>query len=266
MDKKIKKKSSVAGKSAMKGTGAIAVYAVFIVVFALLAYNLTRKNAYVVTVGETKVCNVSKNLAEEELKEELIAAAESYAANAAKATVLLNETLTLTEIHSAQKDILPIETAIPQIAEVFTYQIEAVQILVNGRPVTLVKSRAEADEILKNISEEQSGEPAAEFEQEVNFVTKYAAPEEIDSFETAKTSLTVPTSGNVVYDVESGDTLSEIALRCNMTLGELLALNDGLDPAAPIKVGQPILIKKDAPLLSVKIPEAQSAMKTLGDD
>ena len=246
----------------MKGTGAIAVYAVFIVVFALLAYNLTKKNAFAVTVGETAVCNVSKNLAEEDL----IAAVESYAANAANATILLNETLKLTEIHSAQKDILPIESAVPQIASVFTYQIEAVQILVNGRPSALVKSRVEADAILKSIALEQSGEAVPEFEQEVNFVKKYAAPEEIDSFETAKASLTAPTTGNVVYDVKSGDTLSEIALNSDMTLGELLALNDGLDPALPIKVGQTLLIKKDAPLLSVVSPEAQSAMKTLGDD
>jgi LysM repeat protein len=215
-----------------------------------------------VTVGATAVCNISKDSVEEELRETV----ERYVASSVNADIVLNETLELTEVHSSRKDILTLEEATPQIAAAFTYQIEAVQIWVDGKPVALLKSQAEAEALLRNISEEQSGDASLEFEQDVSFVKKYSPPEAIDLFETAKATLTAASSGNVIYDVKSGDTLSEIALSANMTLGELLALNDGLDPSEPIKVGQPILVKKDSPLLTVKYPEAQSAMKTIGDD
>lgn len=86
----------------------------------------------------------------------------------------------------------------------------------------------------------------------IEVVEAYLLEDELMSVEDAVNLVTKEQETQVIYEVQSGDTLSQISLEQNIPLDELIAKNDALeDENSMIRVGQELLITVPEPDLSV---------------
>lgn len=86
----------------------------------------------------------------------------------------------------------------------------------------------------------------------IEVVEAYLLEEELQTVEEAVNLVTNEQETQIIYKVQSGDTLSEIALNNNIPMDELVALNDALeDEGTTIRVGQELVITVPEPDLSI---------------
>lgn len=86
----------------------------------------------------------------------------------------------------------------------------------------------------------------------IEVVEAYLLEDELMSVEDAVNLVTKEQETQVIYEVQSGDTLSQISLAQNIPLDELIAKNDALeDENSMIRVGQELVITVPEPDLSV---------------
>ena len=86
----------------------------------------------------------------------------------------------------------------------------------------------------------------------VEIVETYVPAEEITDVDAAISEVTKDTETNKVYEVVSGDTLSTIADRFGLTVGDLVAMNPGLTGENPvIRVADELVVTVPEPLLTV---------------
>ena len=91
------------------------------------------------------------------------------------------------------------------------------------------------------------------FPQEVEVAECYLPSGQLTSLEQAVQELTVEQEQQQIYTVESGDTLSEIAIKVNIPMDRIVEMNEGLeDENTVIRVGQELIITVPEPELSVE--------------
>lgn len=94
------------------------------------------------------------------------------------------------------------------------------------------------------------------FAEEVEIVEAYLDTDELTGVEQAVEEVIKEQEVNSVYEVVSGDTLSEIAIKVNIPMDQLVAMNDALtDVNSTIRVGQELIITIPEPELSVERQE-----------
>lgn len=90
------------------------------------------------------------------------------------------------------------------------------------------------------------------YEDKIEIVEAYLLEEELQTVEEAVNLVTKEQETQVIYKVQSGDTLSEIAITNNIPMEELIAINDALeDENTTIRVDQELVITVPEPDLSV---------------
>lgn len=90
------------------------------------------------------------------------------------------------------------------------------------------------------------------FSEELEVVRAYLPPQQVMSLAEAKSILTENQEVQQIYEVQPGDTLSEISLLVGLPLDEIIALNDALENEnSNIYVNQELLITVPKPELSV---------------
>ncbi|MCR5282172.1 MAG: M23 family metallopeptidase [Lachnospiraceae bacterium] len=90
------------------------------------------------------------------------------------------------------------------------------------------------------------------FANQVEVVESYLSDQELTDPASAAEILTHPAQEQKIYEVQSGDTLSEIALSTETPLDTLIALNEDLeDENSTIRVGQELIITSPVPPLSI---------------
>lgn len=90
------------------------------------------------------------------------------------------------------------------------------------------------------------------FAEEVEIVEAYLDVAQLTSLEQAVEEVIKEQEVNAVYEVVSGDTLSEIAIKVNIPMDQLVAMNDALESTSTtIRVGQELIITVPEPELSV---------------
>ena len=90
------------------------------------------------------------------------------------------------------------------------------------------------------------------YEDKIEIVEAYLLEEELQTVEEAVNLVTKEQETQVIYKVQSGDTLSEIAIANNIPMEELIAINDALeDENTTIRVDQELVITVPEPDLSV---------------
>ena len=131
---------------------------------------------------------------------------------------------------------------------------------VNGEIIGAVADRSLVDQWMENtVAAAQSDEPEAEvgFAEEITFELKTVSVK----YYMEPSELIKELSGNrreaQSYTMAKGDSLSQIALLNNMTLTELLALNEGLDADA-LQPGDEILLAHSIPMLSLAIRKLET--------
>ena len=90
------------------------------------------------------------------------------------------------------------------------------------------------------------------YDDEIEVLQTYIRPEKLSDPQEAIDILTQDQPKNAVYEVAEGDTLSEIALKVDIPLDQIIAMNENLeDENSTIRVGDELVITVPEPVLSV---------------
>lgn len=90
------------------------------------------------------------------------------------------------------------------------------------------------------------------FTEQIEIVEAYLPSHQIEPVEEAIHALTEEQEQQIIYEVESGDTLSEIAIKVNIPMDDIIAMNDSLENEnSVLQIGQELIITVPEPELSV---------------
>ncbi len=104
----------------------------------------------------------------------------------------------------------------------------------------------------KDFEDYDSGIISMEYGDDVEVVEAYLREEDLTDLSTAVTEVTQDEENSDVYEVVSGDTLSEIAIKTNIPMDKLIEMNDSLeDENSMIRVGDELIITVPEPKLAV---------------
>lgn len=108
-------------------------------------------------------------------------------------------------------------------------------------------------EVEKDFSDYELGLKSLEFGDTVEVVEAYLQDYEITSLENAIEQVTKEQEKEQIYEVVSGDTLSQIAEKNNLSLEDLIAMNETIENAnSTIRVGDELIVTVPEPELSVE--------------
>lgn len=108
----------------------------------------------------------------------------------------------------------------------------------------------------KDFEDYELGIMSMRFAEKVEIVEAYLPQSQLQPLESAIRELTVEQETAGIYEVQAGDTLSEIALKVNIPMEQIVAMNDSLeDINTTIRVGQPLIITVPEPEISVERTE-----------
>ncbi|NEY73124.1 M23 family metallopeptidase [Bacillus mesophilus] len=166
------------------------------------------------------------------------------------------------------------------LSEQLKIEANAFSVVVNDEPVAFLDSMESAEAVIKNLklkyvsdevlAELEARDPNATlpelaegqsrildvtFNEKVTISEQKVSPEEILSVGDAVTYLLMGALEEKKYQVQEGDVLGSIASAHNLSLDELLALNEGFEENSVIKVGQEINVTALKPFLNVLIQE-----------
>ncbi len=104
----------------------------------------------------------------------------------------------------------------------------------------------------KDFSDYKLGLQSIEFKDKVEIVESYLPSEELTDLSTAIDDVTKDKETNQIYEVKSGDTLSLIASKYDLTVADLIAMNESLeDEFTRIRPEDEIIVTVPEPELSV---------------
>lgn len=108
----------------------------------------------------------------------------------------------------------------------------------------------------KGFEDYELGMIGMNFSEDVEIVEAYVATSQLTPLEQATEEVIKEQAVNSIYEVVAGDTLSEIAIKVNIPMDELVAMNDSLDSInSTLRVGQELIITIPEPELSVERQE-----------
>ena len=108
----------------------------------------------------------------------------------------------------------------------------------------------------KDFSDYDLGLISMEFADTIEIVESYLKDSELKPLEEAVSEVTKDQEKEEIYEVQSGDTLSQIAEKCGLTLEDLIAINPSLeDERSIIRVEDELIISVPRPELSVNRQE-----------
>ena len=95
-----------------------------------------------------------------------------------------------------------------------------------------------------------------DFGDNIEIIDSYLMPYQITSLEQAISEVTTVQDKNAIYEVQPGDTLSQIAETTNIPMEKIISLNDSIeDENSTIRAGQEIIVTQPEPPLSVERSE-----------
>lgn len=108
----------------------------------------------------------------------------------------------------------------------------------------------------KDFEDYELGLVSMNFAEDVEIVEAYVETSQLTSLTQATEEVIKEQEVNSVYEVVSGDTLSEIAIKVNIPMDRLVEMNDALESVnSTIRVGQELIITIPEPELSVERQE-----------
>lgn len=203
----------------------------------------TLKHAYTVKIKDYTI-NLSSS---EDVKEVLQAALDQYEENRQYTVELvmdptreLNALTAIVEDNAVEKkeDIVPFPNA------GFEAHIED------------ALATVKADDGTVDFSDIDYGLIDLTYGDDIEVVDTFLMEKQLTSISDAVAQITSVEEKNAIYEVQSGDTLSEIAENVNIDMDKIIALNDSIESElSTIRVGQEIIITQPEPPLSVERQE-----------
>lgn len=119
-------------------------------------------------------------------------------------------------------------------------------------------STAEPESDHMNFEDYAYGLTSLSFGDSIEIVDAYLMASQITSLDQAIAQVTTVEDKNAIYEVQSGDTLSQIAELVNIPMDKIVSLNDAIESeTSTIRAGQEITITQPEPPLSVERQEQQ---------
>lgn len=252
----LKDKIGVAGKLKNMPANKLLICIVALIILVAIIWGATNKNANEIYVGEKSVGIIKdKKITQEKLYNDALAKLKTDKG----VNVEVNEEISLKPVHASKKEIVNVDYILSEICKNFTYQVEAVTIKVDGKEIGIASSKAEAEKILDTVASKYVTEGSTikekSFTQDVKIENKFVNNDEIESNDVIVNKLTATTTEPREHIVVSGDTLSSIASKADMSLAELYKANPGLNENSVLQLDQKINLVVPVPVLSVKTVE-----------
>ena len=119
-------------------------------------------------------------------------------------------------------------------------------------------SYEESEQEKKNFDDFDYGLLSLAFDNQIEIVDAYVAEGQLENVDLAIEGITASQDKNVVYEVQSGDTLSGISMAMDIPMEKIISLNDAIeDENSMIRVGQEIIITNPEPPLSINRVEQE---------
>lgn len=227
-----------------------------VAVIGIIIFVNVRHNAMDVTVDGESIAFVKSGSA---TGEDIINTVTAQIVDEVGTNIQINEEVLFTPVHKNGKNIIPVEDALIIIKNAVTYKVEATVITVDGGEVLAMAKQEEAqallDEIIAEYVPEGSNIVEKGFVEDVKTVKKFVDSSSIITVDEARAKLTEGTSAKREYTVVSGDTLSKIASKNNITVEDLLAANPGITISTTLNIGDKLSLEVMVPFISVKTAE-----------
>ncbi len=162
-------------------------------------------------------------------------------------------------VHDAKRAFNVLGAEVVEVQEALaTTVVGKEQIFMNGgmqqKLFSMVENVEPAGE--KDFDDYDLGLRAMGFSEDVEIVEAYLDASQITPLETAIQEVTKEQEVNTIYKVEKGDTLTEISIKVNIPIDQLVAMNDSLkDENTIIHIDQELIITVPEPELSVERQE-----------
>ena len=200
----------------------------------------TMQRAYTLKVNEYII-----NLASvEEVRQLLQAAVDKYGSNGKFAVDLSYDSDREFNVLTAKVT----DASWQEEGEQQSYMEGGVQNFLSG----LTGESVQADEADRDFDDYELGIRSMEFAEEVEAVETYLPQSQLTPLEEAVNLVIMEQETPAVYEVASGDTLSEIAIKLNIPMDRIAEMNGMEDINAIINVGDKLLITVPEPELSVR--------------
>ncbi len=178
--------------------------------------------------------------------------------------------ITFQRVSTLDREVTPdsSEDVLRRLTYVGDLNVKAYGVYVNGKKAGAVRSKDVAAEVLKKIEDRYASD------KEGTVIEKAQILETVDVrkgnnslrqvYSADRMAEILCTSGRkeTVHTVVAGETLNDIALMYGTTDERLIADNEGVDPTQ-LEVGSTLLIKQNAPLLTVRMVEKRDYTKTI---
>ena len=116
----------------------------------------------------------------------------------------------------------------------------------------------EKDDASKDFDDFDLGLVDLEYGDDVEIVDTYLMADRITPVEEATEKIVTVEEKNAIYEVQPGDTLSQISEDTNIGIDRIIALNDAIEnELSTIRIGQEIIITQPEPPLSVERQEVE---------
>ncbi len=138
------------------------------------------------------------------------------------------------------------------IHDVVTSRVRGTEVLVNGKPLLAMKSRAEAENLLKVLKSTYSvTEGRTAFVEDVKLNDYMVERAKTVSLESALEIIKNGEQKKAVYQVKNGDTLWDIARITGVSVEKIIASNPGMNPDR-LALGDILKMEKVEPLINVE--------------
>lgn len=247
-------KENNSGCLTMAASNALVSIIILAVILIIALWFFVHKNAVAIYVGDAFIGNIAETQMSES---EILNTAITKLKNEKGINLEANEKVILKPVHVSSSQIVSIDYALSKICNSMTYQVEAFCITVNGKEIAVLGNEEIANGVLDKIKNQYVPEGAKvssfEFVPNVKIESKFVSVEDILKPDTAYSLLTQTSNEPKTYTIQSGDSLSKIASENDMSIQEIIDINDAIsDENSILKIGQEINLVVPVPLVSVK--------------
>jgi len=239
------------------------------VAFVFSIFNVTfGHNAHEVVVnGESvAVVRLDRNITEDVIVETVAAQLEEIRG---VTEVVIDAEVELVPIRASWDEIEEPEVVVAAVMDAVNYSVAAANISVNGVVISSLTTREEAETVLEKIIERHISEDAiieeADFLEDVIIEDYDIFVDAIDivTIYEAVELLIASTEVERVYEIVSGDSLSLIAVKNDVTVEQIIAANPGITENSLLRIGQLLQLTVPQPLVTVRTVETATFYEVL---
>lgn len=248
-DGKVIKLSSRKGLDISSDRRAMAIAIIIASIIGLLlvfmpnAYGITIGGEFIGAIKDKKVIEGAKNTVITQLK------------GIYNADVKFEDELEVKWYRARKKDYIDQNYLISCMRNKMDILIAFKEIYVEGQSIGVVSSEEDVQTLKDELKKKYYGdrEVRVDFDKKVEVKDIFAKEEDLISMDKLVQKCTATTPKSITYTVQTGDSLSGIADRFNITMDSIISANQGFTKSTILRLGQVINANIHEPLLPLKV-------------